>query len=71
MLQDGGPDVPQSEVAELPLPKRTSDVLNTAESCADATVMIAALARTARSVNISRLSDGVRTWKELRPLQIP
>ena len=53
MLQDGGPDVPQSEVAELPLPKRTADVLNTAESCADTTAMIAALARTARSANIS------------------
>jgi len=51
MLQDGGPDVPQSEVAEIPLPKRTADVLNTAESCADTTA-IAALARTARSANI-------------------
>jgi len=52
MLQDGGPDVPQFEVAELPLPMKTADVLNTLESCADTTA-IAALARTARSANIS------------------
>jgi len=52
MLQDGGPDVPQFEVAEFPSPKRTADVLNTPASCADTTT-IAVLDRTARSANIS------------------
>ena len=53
MIQGGGTDVSQSEVAEIPLPKIAAKVLNTPESCADTTANASALARTARSANIS------------------